>query len=347
MNTAGLLHKRRVSIEVTSACNFDCQHCFNRPSSPTDLAALDFDSICRIVDEAYQLGCRDILLTGGEPLIWRHFTRFYERLSRYDGLSVKLNTNASRVDDAIADILANWPPANIHIGLYGWDEASYAAITGNPAAYASVLKGISLLRERQLRYYLLVPGIRLLAENQAKVDVFARQLGAELIVRDWILGDHVYRHQTRNAQIQRVRLTPHEAAKGIVREEGGVAKIMDELLSPSPRDYNCLFSCLRNYRQVIVDPHLNLLPCVILRHPDFCYSLVDSSLYDGLMFVDRVSRVVHQRTDEKERCGECQIRGICRNCPANAFLEHGDFEGIGEYYCQISQEIAKVLGLRA
>jgi radical SAM protein with 4Fe4S-binding SPASM domain len=162
-----------------------------------------------------------------------------------------------------------------------------------------------------------------------------------------ILGDHVYRDQQKNAQSGEVRLTPEEAAKGIVREKGGVDKILDGLRRPSFRDYEYLFSCLGNYRQVIVDPNLNLLPCIIIRHPDYTFSLKGSSLYEGLMFVEGLSKIRHKRADERDRCGRCQIRGICRNCPANAYLENGDYEGIGEYYCQISQRIAGILGLEA
>lgn len=339
------MRNRRLSVEVTNACNFNCQHCFNRPPSRAELAQVDLHEIRRLVDEAYALGCRDVLLTGGEPLIWPHFASLYEHISSYADLSVKLNTNASLIDDHLADMFARCPPANIHVGLYGWDQASYATITGNQRAYELTTRGISLLRQRNLRYYLLIPGIRLLAENQAQIDRFAVGLGAETVVRDWILGDHVCGDTTKNAQIRSVRLTPREAALGLIREKGGVEKIMGELLSPSPRDYACLFSCLRNYRQVIIDPHLNLLPCIILRHPDYIFNLQHSTLREGLALVERVAQIPHQRTEERDRCGACQIRGICRNCPANAFLEHGDFEGIGEYYCRISKEVAGVLGL--
>jgi radical SAM protein with 4Fe4S-binding SPASM domain len=339
------MHKKRLSIEVTTTCNFKCLHCFNRPSSGRAHASLEFEPICRILNEAHDLGCRDVLLTGGEPLMWRHFVRFYEHMAVHGGFSVKLNTNASLVDEHVASMLAGWPPANIHVSIYGWDQASYAAITGNPMGYAAARKGISLLAEKGLRFYLLIPGIRLLAENHAKMDAFARNLGSEMVVRDWILGDHVYRDEVKNEQITRLRLSPQEAAKGLVRETGGVGRIMDELLSPTPRDYSCLLSCLRHYKQVIVDSRLNLLPCLILRHPEYVFDLQRSTLREGLLFVQRLSRIPHKRTDEKDRCGMCQIRGLCRNCPPNALLEHGDLEGIGEYYCQVSQEIAKILGL--
>lgn len=339
------MRRRRLSIEVTNACNFKCVHCYNRPPSPDCPASIDLDAICRIVDEAYQLDCRDVLLTGGEPMLWPHFAALYEHISLYDDLSVKLNTNASLVNVDIANLLSRRPPSNIHVGLYGWDEESYSAITGNPAAFASVTRGISLLAQKGLKYYLLIPGIRRLAENKDKMDAFAGNLGSEMIVRDWMLGDHVYRDEVKNAEIRRVRLSPKEAARGQVGEKGGCRRILDEFLKPPPRDYDFIFSCVRNYKQVIIDPHLNLLPCIILRHPDYIFSLVNSSLSEGLEFLKQISKITHKRTDERDRCGDCRIRGLCRHCPANAFLEHGDFEGIGEYYCEVSHEIAAILGL--
>lgn len=339
------LHGRRLAIELTNACNFNCQHCFNRPRPADGYASVDFEAIRRIAIEAYELGCRDYLLTGGEPLTWKPFIPFYEALFQLEGVSVKINTNASLIDDEIASLFRRHPPANLHIGIYGWDESSYAAVTGNPAAYQAAVRGLSLLAERGLSFYLLVPGIRLLAENQAKVDAFVRNRGGKRLVRDWILGDHVYGNEARNAQIKKVRLEPAEVARGLVREPCGLSRIMDELCHPSFRDYRYLFSCLRNYRQVIVDPKLNLLPCIIIRHPDYIFSLKAASLAEGLNFVETLSKVRHQRTDEQERCGKCRIRGICRNCPANAFLEHGDYEGVGDYYCQVSKQVAGLLGL--
>lgn len=55
-------------LHITNSCNLKCRHCLFS-SSPGTGDSLSFASIKGVIDEAYSLGCRMFVLTGGEPFV--------------------------------------------------------------------------------------------------------------------------------------------------------------------------------------------------------------------------------------------------------------------------------------
>lgn len=55
-------------IHLTNRCNLSCTHCLFS-SSPTEKDTLNFETIALHVKEAYALGCRLFIISGGEPLV--------------------------------------------------------------------------------------------------------------------------------------------------------------------------------------------------------------------------------------------------------------------------------------
>ena len=60
------MNLNEITIEVTQQCPNRCIYC----SSLSDMeksGALVFDTICKVVDEARELGAKSVSLSGGEP----------------------------------------------------------------------------------------------------------------------------------------------------------------------------------------------------------------------------------------------------------------------------------------
>ncbi|MGD8793010.1 MAG: radical SAM protein, partial [Anaerolineae bacterium] len=114
-------------IELTHRCNLGCIHCYNRKKAG-DRAARDaemsYDTICRIVDQAAEMGCFSLYLTGGEPLLRRDFLDIYGYVIS-KGILTVLFTNATLITPRIADHLAEYPPLFVDISLYGRTKDVY------------------------------------------------------------------------------------------------------------------------------------------------------------------------------------------------------------------------------
>ena len=66
------LTKRRrpliLTILVTNRCNFDCAYCWVDPTV-RKMKDMDYEQLCKIIDEFYEMGTRVIWIEGGEPLL--------------------------------------------------------------------------------------------------------------------------------------------------------------------------------------------------------------------------------------------------------------------------------------
>lgn len=92
---------RYLLVHVTDRCTLRCQHCFIGPQTGTDLPLAD---ILRTADEFAALQGLRFIVSGGEPLLHRHFWRLNERLPAYPFRSILL-TNGTMVDREAARAL--------------------------------------------------------------------------------------------------------------------------------------------------------------------------------------------------------------------------------------------------
>lgn len=106
-------------ISVTDRCNFRCQYCMPAEGLPwlerSDV--LSFEEIARIVRLLSELGVHDVRLTGGEPLVRRHFPTLVTMLAEIDGVDdLSVTTNGYLLErDAAALVEAGVNRFNVSI----------------------------------------------------------------------------------------------------------------------------------------------------------------------------------------------------------------------------------------
>jgi MoaA/NifB/PqqE/SkfB family radical SAM enzyme len=142
----------QVSIEVTRRCPLECQHCYNNlPMGDQDARSREMttEEHFRMLDELVDMGCFWLLYTGGEIFARKDFLEIYT-YAKKKGFLITLFTNGTLINEKIADYLLEWPPFAIEITLYGRTKETYEALTQIPGSYERCLRGIKLLKERNL-----------------------------------------------------------------------------------------------------------------------------------------------------------------------------------------------------
>ena len=87
-------------------------------------------------------------------------------------------------------------------------------------------------------------------------------------------------------------------------------------------------------------------PCMILRHPDCIYDLKKGSLQDALAnFFPKTREMKATNPEYLKRCARCFLKGLCEQCPAKSWMEHGTLDTPVEYLCGIAHAQACYLGL--
>jgi hypothetical protein len=84
----------------------------------------------------------------------------------------------------------------------------------------------------------------------------------------------------------------------------------------------------------------------MLRHPDTVYDLSNGSLREALtVFFPEVREKRAINPDYLARCARCFLKGLCEQCPAKSWMEHGTLDTPVEYLCRIAHAQARFLGL--
>lgn len=154
------------------------------------------------------------------------------------------------------------------------------------------------------------------------------------------------RDGNKNECIKKLRVTPQEGLKVLTRQKDSYIKEMKEFCSKfmypaGERIFSCGAGC-----GGCVDAYGNFQPCLMLRHPDSVYSLKKGSLNDCLTkFFPKLREMKSSNADYLNRCAKCFLKGLCEQCPAKSWTEHGTLDTPVEYQCEIAHHQARFLGL--
>lgn len=342
----------RLDMELTERCNNNCLHCcINLPKD--DLGAqrreLSTGAIKNILREAVTLGCLSVRFTGGEPLVRDDFEDLYI-FSRKLGLKVLLFTNATLITLHLAKLFTKIPPLErIEISVYGMRKSSYEAVSRVPGSFKSAWQGINLLLKQKVPF---VVKSALLPFNKDEISEFEKWAGSI----PWMAKPPSYsmffdlscrRDVKRNALIKKLRVTPEEGLKIIARQKDKYLKGMQEFCSKFMRPAgDRLFACGAGRMSGCVDAYGSFQLCMLLRHPDTVYDLRRGSLKDALEhFFPKVRETKATNPEYLKRCAVCFLKGLCEQCPAKSWMEHGSLDTPVEYLCEIAHTKARFLGL--
>ena len=342
----------RLDIELTERCDSDCLHCsVNRPAG--DRAAREREwspeSWKKLLAEAAALGCLVVRLTGGEPLLRDDFEEIYLH-ARKLGLRVMIFTNATLLTPRLARFLRDVPPLEaVEVSAYGMKKETYETVTRTPGSFEAFRRGLGLLQEYGVAF--IVKGA-VLPATRGEMDEFeawaAGLPGQSGRPSYALLFDLRSRRDGRkNELISSLRTRPDEFVR-ISRRHGeeSVEEWREFCGRSGGGRGDRLFTCQPFGGSAAVDPYGQLQFCLGLRHPATVYDLEKGTLREAV--TDFLPRVRDMRSAVKaylERCGRCFLKGLCEQCPAKSWAEHGTLDTPVEYFCGIAHAQAIAAGL--
>ena len=265
-------------------------------------------------------------------------------------MQVMLFTNARLITPVLADLLARVPPLKkIEVSVYGMHPETYDVVACVRGAYTEFRQGVSLLSERHIPF-LLKPV--LLSQNMAELPEFEAWAATIPWMDDrptspLFLDFRTRRDSvTRNRSIDRLRISPEDGVKMLACHAGTYRKSMAQFCANFiGAQGDRLFSCPAG-EAGCVDAYGNYQMCMLLRHPDTLYDLKQGTLREALTKVfPRFRKISAANPDYLKRCGHCFLKGLCEQCPAKSWTEHGSLDTPVEYLCEVAHAQARYLGL--
>jgi radical SAM protein with 4Fe4S-binding SPASM domain len=237
----------------------------------------------------------------------------------------------------------------IEITVYGMHPASYDACACTPGAFVEFRRGIDLLIENQVPF--MVKGA-ILPSNLAELDEF-ETWAATLPWTDEPPGYSMFYDlrarrdsPARNNRINQLRLSPEQGVAVLTRRSGRYVKEMRQFCAryTGPGGKR-LFNCGAG-QGGSVDAYGRYQPCMLLRDPALSYDLKAGSLEDALKnFFPRLRIIEAQNPVYLERCSNCFLLGLCEQCPAKSWSEHGTLDTPVNYLCDLAHAQGRFLGL--
>lgn len=342
----------RLDIELTERCNNACLHCsVGLPAGDPGARGREWPAARwqALLGEAADLGCLVVRLTGGEPTLRDDFEDVYIQARRL-GLRVMLFTNATLVTPRLARLLADIPPLEaVEVSVYGMTPETCAAATRAPGSFAAARRGLALLGEHGVPFAVKGAVLPPTRGEMDELEAWAAGLKGHVGAVSWVtlLDLHSRRDAARSAVIAGLRMDADEFVR-LARRPGEAA--VDEWRTfcgraGRPRG-DRLFNCLPAGSSAAVDAYGRLQYCLGLRHPDTVYDLAAGSLREAV--TDFLPRLRERRSTDPaylERCGRCFLKGLCQQCPAKSWAEHGTLDTPVEYFCGIAHAQAVAAGL--
>ena len=340
------------TFELSPVCNFACRMCYVRKTreevlcSPRKLMTLDeWRAIAR---EARDAGMLELLLTGGEPLLWPDFWTLYEELVDM-GFLVSINTNGSLIDEAAIRRFCQKPPQKINITLYGASDETYRRLCGTGGVFSKVDAAVRGLMDAGIQVRL---NCSLTPENAGDLDWIVDYAAQ----RNTVLAVSTYMYPPVRRDPSQIgvneRFTPEDTALYLMRYlrrnrgEQLYQSYLRNILEGSPVPLGLESGC--------VDPADGRIRCRAGKAS--CWVTWDGWLQAcGMMVKPKIDlrqnefpEAWKQLTEQTDAialsglCEKCASRDICHPCAAMAWAETGSFSGIPTYRCRVAQRMYEI-----
>jgi mycofactocin biosynthetic radical S-adenosylmethionine protein MftC len=167
-----------VHLEVTTACNLKCRHCF-AGKVPRQGRVLGMAELDRLFSEMARLGSYRLGLTGGEPLLREDLFDIID-LALAHGLSPCLTTNGTLLNEEISREFGHRELLWLNVSLEGASALTNDLIRG-PGSFRRVIANLKLLA-KHAKFSLAFTVMRANLSEISQCAELARQVGAQSAV---------------------------------------------------------------------------------------------------------------------------------------------------------------------
>ncbi len=305
-----------LELELSRVCNLRCTYCY--ASSGLALAdELSLSEITAAIDQAAELGARKIIiLGGGEPLLYPHLLTVIDYI-RAHNLGVDLFTNATLIDQKMAEALYSREVA-ISMKMNSRRPEVQDALAAKQGTFQAIAKGLQALQAAGYpdeRHPLGIETI-ICQQNYAELPDLWRWARR----RDIIPYFEVLTSQGRAQEHNDLEVTP-TALKELFEELAAIdAKEFGHSWRPRPPLAGS--HCARHEYSCTITAIGDVQPC-----PGVAIStgnIREKPLAEILQASSVIQDLRNIRQTIKGQCGTCDHGDFCYGCRGNAFQVTGD-----------------------
>ncbi len=305
------------TFELTPLCNFNCKMCYVHLSKDrmNELGRLrTADEWIDMALQARDAGTIAITLTGGEIFTRPDFEKIYLEI-RDLGIMVSLISNGSLIDERIARLLRDYPPASLRVTMYGASNSTYARLCGVEDGFSRVMKGLKCLVDASVPFTLSFTRTTLNDSDFESVKNLAEEFDVGFISSYELVP--AVRGASNDPNTLRIEL-PSTADKARYRVPDSGSLLPGNPAFDTCKSYRCSYW---------IDWNGDMDMCAFMSSSK-CrpFEVGFESAWNDLIY--KVSNI-----HLPEECRQCEWRDFCYACPGIREAESGSPECISERIC--------------
>ena len=130
-------------LEITGRCQLECTHCYAGSGPTQSHGTMTTPQWLDLIDQLAELGCTDVQLIGGEPLLHPGFAQITGHALAKE-MTVEVYSNLVHVRDEVWDLFASAKRRiRLATSYYGATAAEHATVTGSLGAHRTTRANIA------------------------------------------------------------------------------------------------------------------------------------------------------------------------------------------------------------
>lgn len=334
------------TFELLPLCNMNCDMCYVHMSSKEcyEMGGLKpVEWWLAMGNQVAEAGVLNLLLTGGEPLIYPGFRDLYIGLKK-KGLILSINTNAVLLDQEWAEFFCKNKPRRVNITLYGASDEAYCKLCHCPGGYDRVIEAIRMLKNRQVDVRMNITVTPQNVDDLENMLALAKEMDIPVVVDTYIQPIQ----RDRNVGFSEMyRLSPEKAAMAqFIRNKYDMSdeafldyakRSVWKIEHYIPTKELQSMTCNAGASSFVIDWQGNIRACLVMS---------PLSIATTELGFEKSWEILKERTKEIKLnviCVQCKLRPLCRTCVGNAFCETKKADGVPDYICKMTEAYVSLL----
>jgi radical SAM protein with 4Fe4S-binding SPASM domain len=307
-------------LEVTTACNNGCVHCYN-----VGRDTLSLELVKKSIDGMADLGTLFLSITGGEPMTRTDIWEILEYAVDKD-FATLLYTNATLIGSREAARLKDLGIYHVDTTLLGDNPGTHDAISRSKGSFVRTMAALHFLREQGVNVAVKTPVMR---ENVKEIDNISsvmEKMGIQHIASPLMFS----KDDGTQAPLSH-RISNDDMKRFFLKRD-----------VTSLTDPNGGYPCHMGICTFAVRANGDVHPCISV--PLKAGNVGESSLKDIWYNSKELSHIRSNRGRIVNGCNKCDVKGWCFRCEGIALLESGSLFMPAEELCRMAN-IRKEVGL--
>ena len=313
-------------LELTYRCNERCAHCYLDDPKECCQSELTRDDYFRIIDQLAELGCMNVLVTGGEPTLRPDFIDICKRIVE-KGMMLDVFTNALNITDEVFEELCNLHLNNLSFSLYSGTAPFHDEITKIPGSFDKSLRNILMFKARGLDIFIKTMLFHGHFDAHLSLRALCKKIGVTIKPATIMLPGHSGRSQldmmldeSEIRQLFALEKQDRAAVSSVVIDKTKIRRNMEGPVcsagktglsfAPDGKVYAC-----------------NTLPIVV---GDVRKASV-ADIWHGSPELEKIRSIKLKELDPK--CASCAYSGTCTTCLGSCYQENNRQFRACEYTC--------------